>query len=188
MRGPLWEATGPLHHACEAHPVGGRMSKGNVTPQEWADWLWAFRCLHRAVDPCLPEHMSRELLLNADLSVLPEGRPSAAAVAFVKNLLGRDVTGAAYVLHGAHRSGGRVLAPTLVKRGLPCGHISYRHPDEVQDFVRQCRDRADAAPLAVQTFECLLAVMDEIMHRNSTIGDGPVLPYGVESQFCPEEL
>ena len=39
----LYEATKDLHHACEAHALGGRMSKGNVTPQEWADWLWAFR-------------------------------------------------------------------------------------------------------------------------------------------------
>lgn len=168
MRGPLWEATSKLHHACEAHPVGGRMSGGNVTPQEWADWLWAFRCLHRVIDRALPDHMSRELLLSADLSVLPEGRESPAAIAFAKRLEGKDVTGAAYVLHGAHRSGGRVLAPTLVKRGLPCGHISYRHPDEVQSFVRSCRDREDAAPLAVETFECLLAVMDEIKERAST--------------------
>lgn len=170
MRGPLWEATSVMHHACEAHPVGGRMAKGIVTPQEWADWLWAFRCLHRVIDPALPSHMSRELLLSADLSVLPEPQESAAAMAFAETLKGQDTTGAAYVLHGAHRSGGRVLAPTLVKRGLPCGHISYRHPDEVQDFVRQCRDRADAAPQAVQTFECLLAVMDEIALWAEPIG------------------
>jgi len=170
MRGPLWEATGPLHHACEAHPVGGRMSNGNVTPQEWADWLWAFRCLHRVIDPSLPEHMARETLLCADLSVLPEPRQSRAAVAFADYLRTVDITGAAYVLHGAHRSGGRVLAPTLVKRGLPCGHISYKHPEEVQEFVRQCRDRADAVDLAVKTFECLLAVMDEIAAASEPIG------------------
>jgi len=37
----LYDATKDLHHACEAHALGGRMSKGNVTPQEWADWLAA---------------------------------------------------------------------------------------------------------------------------------------------------
>jgi len=158
----LYEATKDMHHACEAHSVGGRMSKGNVTSQEWADWLWAFRCLHAVVDPNLPTHMSRDLLLAADLSVLPRANHSKAATEFAYELMTQDITGAAYVLHGAHRSGGRVLAPILVKRGLPCNHIAYLHPDEVQDWVRNTRNKVEVTEQARNTFKCLLAVMDEI--------------------------
>jgi hypothetical protein len=161
----LYEATKDLHHACEAHPVGGRMSKGNVTTQEWADWLWAFRCLHSVVDAALPAHMARDGLLAADLSVLPTARPSKAALLLAASLVGRDVTGAAYVLHGAHRSGGRVMAPILTKRGLPCAHIAYRDPEATQDWVRRARDAAESIELARATFECLLSVMDEIHAR-----------------------
>ena len=162
----LYEATKDMHHACEAHSVGGRMSKGNVTTQEWADWLWAFRCLHNVIDHDLPFHMSRDLLLAADLSVLPPANPSKAATEFLYELMTQDTTGAAYVLHGAHRSGGRVLAPILVKRGLPCGHIAYLHPDKVQEWVKETRDKSEAIGLARKTFECLLAVMDEIEARS----------------------
>lgn len=172
----LYEATKDMHHACESHSVGGRMSKGNVTPQEWADWLWAFQCLHHVVDRNLPVHMSRNLLLSADLSVLPPARHSDAAVDFSRNLIDQDVSGAAYVLHGAHRSGGRVLAPILVKRGLPCGHIAYLYPDKVQEWVRETRERADAAILARKTFECLLSVMDEIESRYA-VGDNAAVGY-----------
>lgn len=162
----LYDATKDLHHTCEAHPVGGRMSKGNVSRQEWADWLWAFRCLHSVVDLQLPDHMSRDAVLTCDLSILPSARPSAAALTFAASLVGRDVTGAAYVLHGAHRSGGRVMAPILSKRGLPSAHITYRDPEAVQEWVRQARGAADSVDLARATFECLLSVMDEIGARS----------------------
>lgn len=161
----LYDATKDMHHACEEHPVGGRMSKGNVTPQEWADWLWAFRCLHSVVDQSLPAHMARDGLLNADLSVLPAARPSAAALTFAASLVGHDVTGAAYVLHGAHRSGGRVMAPILVKRGLPCGHISYVESAKAKDWIAQARTQVHFTPSARETFGCLLAIMDEIKER-----------------------
>jgi len=163
----LYEATKDLHHACEAHPVGGRMSKGNVTPQEWADWLWAFKALHQVIDLDLPDHMGRDMLLGADLSVLPAARPSIAALNHAAYLVGKDMSGAAYVLHGAHRSGGRVLAPILVKRGLPCAHITYRQGDEVQAWVREIRgaEGCVTTTMARDTFHCLLAVMDEIHMR-----------------------
>lgn len=160
----LYDATKDLHHACEAHPVGGRMSNGNVTPQEWADWLWAFRCLHSVVDVHLPAHMAREFLLAADLSVLPPARPSAAALTFAASIVGQDVTGVAYVLHGAHRSGGRVMGPALTKRGLPCAHISYLDPDAAKAWIAAART-GDCVDLARATFGCLLSVMDEIHAR-----------------------
>lgn len=158
----LFDATRDQHHACERHPVGKRMFKGEVTREEWAAWLSAFLVLHKAIDPSLPDHMHRDVMLRADLSVLPLSPLSAAATRFAHSLRGIDTTGAAYVLHGAHRSGGRVLAPKLVKRGLPCGHVCYRDPDAVQAWIEAARTRDEATDQARATFDCLLAVMDEI--------------------------
>lgn len=168
----LFEATRHLHHACEQHPTGQRMSNGTCTAQEWADWLWAFRALHLAIDGDLPAHMSRDVLLAADLSVLPPANPSAAALLFATSLVGKDTTGAAYVLHGAHRSGGRVMAPKMAKRGLPTAHVCYRDPDAVRAWLDSVRSKVSAADQASATFGCLLEVMDEIDSRhNATTQD-----------------
>ena len=73
--------------------------------------------------------------------------------------------GAAYVLHGAHRRGGRVLASTMGKAGLPTAHVIYPLPAEVEALVKALRDRADLASGARAVFAGLLAVMDEIEVR-----------------------
>lgn len=158
----LFEATREMHHACEAHPVGQRMFRGDVTRQEWADWLGAMQVLHRIVDRAVPDHMARDAALAADLAMLPPARPSRAALQFAVHLTATDCGGAAYVLHGAHRSGGRVLAPKMVKRGLPTAHTCYRDPDAAQAWVVEARARDEWTHVARQTFKCLLAVMDEI--------------------------
>jgi hypothetical protein len=161
----LYETTKDLHHACEQHETGQRMANGLATPQEWADWLWAFRALHSVVDIALPCHMARNVALDADLDALPRANPSAAALTFAASLVGQDTTGAAYVLHGAHRSGGRVMAPKMAKRGFPTLHTCYRDPEAVKAWIDSVRGRDDAAPQARATFACLLAVMDEIAAR-----------------------
>lgn len=161
----LFNATRHLHHACEEHPVGARMANGTCTPQEWADWLWAFRELHRVVDTTLPPHMVREQVLTADLSVLPEANPSPAAIRFALSLLGVEVVGAAYVLHGAHRSGGRVMAPKMAKRGFPTLHTCYRDATAVREWIDSVRGEMSASDQASATFGCLLEVMGEIEER-----------------------
>jgi heme oxygenase len=162
----LLEATRDMHHACEAHPIGQRMSRGDLTPREWADWLDAFRVLHSVVDLQLPGHMARDALLAADLALLPAARKSAAALTFAGRLAqAEDVTGAAYVLHGAHRSGGRMMAPILAAQGLPCAHIAYADQAAVQAWVAAARSRGEMAGQARMTFDCLMGVMDEIACR-----------------------
>jgi len=168
----LYEATRDLHHACEAHPVGQRMNPPGqgraptITRQEWADWLAAFRALHAVVDAGLPAHMSRDAALAADLAMLPRPHVSRAAQRFAADLADAEETGgAAYVLHGAHRSGGRMLAPKMAKLGLPTHHVIYADPDAAQDIVRGWRGRTEWAEQARATFDCLLAVMDEIEAR-----------------------
>jgi heme oxygenase len=158
----LFDATRDLHHACEAHPVGQAMVNGGVTPAQWAGWLWAMRLLHQVVDPALPDHMDRHGALTADLASLPKAPVSKAALAFAHELVGQDVAGAAYVLHGAHLSGGRVLAPKMAKRGLPTAHTSYRDPEAVRAWLGEVRGRVDCAEQARRTFGCLLDCMGEI--------------------------
>jgi hypothetical protein len=95
--------------------------------------------------------------------VLPTPRANLAALAFALELATQqDCTGAAYVLHGAHHSGGRVLAPKMAKRGLPTAHTSYRDPEAAKAWIAQARNRNDMADQARATFTCLLNVMDEI--------------------------
>jgi hypothetical protein len=159
---PLFMLTRDLHHACENHPIGQIMVDGSIAPQQWADWLWSFRCLHQVVDVMLPAHMERDMLLNADLSVLPKANPSKRALEFAASLVGHDVHGAAYVLHGAHRSGGRVIAPKMAKRGFPTSHTTYREPELVKEWIEKVKQNADYADQAIATFTCLLGVMDEI--------------------------
>jgi hypothetical protein len=162
IRMTLYDLTRDLHHACEAHPVGQRMVNGVITPQEWADWLWAMRALHEIVDLDLPQHMDRHAALTVDLAALPPARASRAALHFSMELIGRSTLGAAYVLHGAHCSGGRVLAPKMAKRGLPTAHTAYRDPEAVRAWLGEVRGKAEYADQARETFACLLAVMDEI--------------------------
>jgi hypothetical protein len=158
----LRDLTSDLHHACEAHPVGQRMTAGRVTAQEWADWLWAMLALHQWADIGLPLHMHREGPLLSDLRVLPQARPSRAAMAFAATLGRQGNGGVAYVLHGAHRSGGRVLAPSMAEAGLPTLHVFYSDQAGAQEWLKRARLQVEWAEQARATFACLLAVMDEI--------------------------
>lgn len=165
MTDNLYTRTRDLHHACERHPVGQRMSAGEVSAQDWADWLWAMQTIHRVVDHFVPAHMNRDLAFTADLSFLPEANLSKSAATFAAFLIGEPCGGTAYVLHGAHRSGGRVLAPKMAKRGLPTYHTCYKHPKETQDWVAAARERTEWVSSAVRAFSCLLRVLDEIEER-----------------------
>lgn len=166
--GGLYAATRDLHHACEAHPVGQRMSAGTVTPQEWVDWLAGFRAIHGAIDLHLPLHLARVALLDADIEVMRvvhgvTAREPQAARRFAESLDSESARlGAGYVLHGAHRRGGAVLAKTMAGLRYSTGHVFYPLPSEAEAFVKQLRERADLAEPATETFRALLAVMDEI--------------------------
>lgn len=164
--GKLYTATRDLHHACEVHPVGCRMADGTVTPQEWADWLAAFRAIHVRIDPYNPRHLARVALLDADLELLPRPRKGPAVARLVKGLTTPTaVNAASYVLHGAHRRGGRVLCATMGRVGLPTAHVFYPDAPAAEAFVRDMRDAPGIAPDARAVFEALLATMDEIEDR-----------------------
>lgn len=165
----LREATRDLHHACERHPLGQRMVNGEVTPQEWADWLSAFNTIHATVDRILPLHMHRQYLFNADFewlrlhhNTVPAN--SKVAADFAELLVSdTDKLGAAYVLHGAHRRGGRKLAETVTALGLPCAHTHYDRPKAAESLIKSWAEQTDLVSAAVETFDAMLRIMDEII-------------------------
>ena len=162
----LYGNTKSQHHACENHPVGQAMTSGSISAAAWADWLWAMRVIHLVVDPWVPTHMIRDRAFCADLESLPAAVPSAAALKFSADIVGAECFGAAYVLHGAHQSGGRVIAPKMAKRGLPTAHTCYQRPDQARAWVKEARGWSEFTEQAKEAFRCLLAVMDEIHDRS----------------------
>jgi hypothetical protein len=166
----LYAATKDLHHACEEHSLGQRMVHAAVTAQEWADWLQAFRWMHFHADQAVPFTMERDWLFDADLRELGRrygvvGRQSKAVARWLFGVEWRDKEAAAYVLHGAHKRGGRLLAPILAACKLPSAHTYYPLPREAEEVVRGFRERDDLIEPARQVFATLLEVMDEITSR-----------------------
>jgi hypothetical protein len=164
--GALWSGTRELHHACERHVVGQRMLAGQVTAQEWSDWLAAYWVLHLVIDQSLPEHFAREPLLREDFKLLPPPHLPLAASAYAARLTSPpDVLGACYVLHAAHRRGGRAKAEIMRAAGLSTRHVEYTQEQDVEVFVRSLRDREDLIVPAKAAFAAMLATMDEIEAR-----------------------
>jgi hypothetical protein len=166
----LFDATRHLHHACEEHPLGQAMINATITAQEWCDWLGALRLLHEKIDPHLPPYaqVSGELTLDMIdmLPMLP--RHVAAARTFAETLTTPErIGGAAYVLVGAHRRGGRVTEKKFKEAGrnLPMRHVHFFAPAEAEALVKWLRDKDELADAATATFQCLLDVMEEIVER-----------------------
>lgn len=164
----LRDATRHLHHACEAHPLGQRMVRGEVSAQQWADWLGCFEVMHRSVDGVLPLHFQRGHLLAADFQWLQDQfgavpRVIGAAQAWADRLeTDTDRLGAAYVLHGAHRKGGPVLRKVLSLVGLPSAHTHYDRPADADRLIHDLAGRIELAEAACGTFGALLRCMDDI--------------------------
>ena len=171
----LWEATREWHHACEEHSIGQLMTKGQITPQQWADWLYGFYEIHVAVDRKLNTNMDRRDKFQKDFDYLYEQygvRPSfsAAASKFRDELLvgsEKDLMGAAYVIHGAHRRGGAMLRKKMEQLGLPCLHTLYDDPKDAEAFVKKVSEDVSLSEAAVKCFETLYEVMNEIEKRDS---------------------
>lgn len=166
----LYEETRELHHACEKHPLGQLMVKGMITPQQWASWLSALWDIHEVIDQILPRHMHRGPLFHADFAMLYEDfrvNPdnSKAARAFAIRLEDEnEMMGACYVLHGAHRRGGRAMQPVVTKAGLPCCHLFYADPKAAETMIVSMRGRSELVQPATNTFSALLRVMDEVYY------------------------
>ena len=159
----LKEKTKELHHAAEKHPVGQSMAEGNISDRWWANWLGALFVIHSAIDRWLPEAMQRVVQIAEDIAEtqLPPNT-NFAALDYARSLDTRQrAEGAAYVFTGAHLMGGAITARNIEHR-LPVHHLKWA---DRQDVVRQwspLRDREDLEAHALEAFQAVINVMDEI--------------------------
>lgn len=161
---PLWESTRDLHHACEEHPVGNAMSKGNPPRIWYKAWLMALYQIHSAVDPHVPESIERAKRLFKDLQSMdeePEVKPLSEAAKYVQTLkTEKTIAGAAYVLTGAHLMGGEIMRRRL--EGFPTLHLEWDDRKEALAVLQTFRTRDDITEESRDCFQALLNVMDEI--------------------------
>lgn len=161
---PLWESTRDLHHACEAHAVGGAMSKGNPPRIWYKAWLMALYQIHSAVDPHVPESIERVKRLFKDLQAMDEEaevKPLIEAAKYANSLkTEKAIAGATYVLTGAHLMGGEIMRRRL--EGFPTLHLEWDDRKEALAVLQTFRTRDDITEEARDCFQALLNVMDEI--------------------------
>ena len=160
----LFSLTRDLHHVCEDHPVGAAMSRGDVSEQAWADWLYALLLAHQVIDPEIDENLRAASKLKKDLehSRLPP-RHNEAAQAFTRRLQVDSYLreAAVYVLTGAHLMGGQVMKKRIGDR-LPTTHLQLHDRKSMQAAWAPIRERVDIAEEAREVFRWLLAIMEEI--------------------------
>lgn len=165
---PLYAGTKDLHHACEQHPVGAAMSRGDIGEQWWADWLDVLHKIHSAIDPELPEPVRRTAALENDLAnSVVKPRKNKAADKLQKSLKkDKHLREAAYyVITGAHLMGGQVMRVTLKGR-VPAEHLVIDSRKEWVDVWAPIRSREDLVDEARAVFSGLLDIMDEIQERD----------------------
>ena len=159
----LQSDTKDLHHACEQHPVGAAMSRGDVSEQVWTDWLGCLFVVHSALDYHLPVEMRRHEQLKMDLMVMAnrgyQPRPNSAALRYAT--IGMRVDAATYVFTGAHLMGGAVMAQRIGGR-LPTRHLHWYNRRAVLDLWRPYRSLEGVSQQARDAFAAILAMMDEI--------------------------
>lgn len=160
----LYEATKDLHHACEKHPVGAKMSDGTIGKQWWSDWLGALLAAHEVIDPDIDERLWRKDQLKVDVlcSAVPP-RENFQVNAFVEELGERPNLreAARYVLTGAHLMGGQVTRVRIGSR-LPNAHLHFKDRKEVSEIWKPYRERNELSDDAREVFHWLLKIMDEI--------------------------
>ena len=158
---PLWEITRDLHHACEEHPVGAAMSAGKPPMIWYAAWVKALLQIHSAIDPHAPESIRRTERLVQDAADTGNAAEIAAANDYVRTLdNSNSITGALYVLTGAHLMGGEIMRRRL--EGYPTAHLSWDERKDALAELQILRTRGDLGEEARACFAALLSVMDEI--------------------------
>jgi heme oxygenase len=158
---PLWEATRDLHHACEEHPVGAAMSSGKPPMIWYAAWVKALLQIHSFVDPHAPKCIQRTERLMQDVNDTGNSDEIAAANDYIRTLDSSNaLSGALYVLTGAHLMGGEIMRRRL--EGYPTSHLEWEDRKEALAELQLLRTRGDLGQEARECFVALLSVMDEI--------------------------
>lgn len=158
---PLWEITRDLHHACEEHPVGASMASGKPPVIWYAAWIKALLQIHSFIDPHAPESIQRTERLIQDNKDTGDVAEIAAANDYIRTLdNANSITGALYVLTGAHLMGGEIMRRRL--EGYPTAHLSWYERKDALAELQILRTREDLGEEARACFAALLSVMDEI--------------------------
>lgn len=161
---PLWESTRDLHHACEAHPVGGAMASGNPPRIWYKAWLMGLYQIHSSIDPNVSPYIGRTARILQDINDMgadPEVPLSKSAADYVTRLSDeKSIAGAAYVLTGAHLMGGEIMRRRL--EGFPTAHLEWEDRKQALSVLQLYRTRDDVTKEARECFQVLLEIMDEI--------------------------
>lgn len=161
---PLWEYTRDLHHACEAHPVGAAMATGKPPMIWYAAWVKALLQIHSHIDPHAASCIRRTERLIKDNELVGDVAEIAAANDYIRTLDNSNtVSGALYVLTGAHLMGGEIMRRRL--EGYPTSHLEWDDRKESLAELQLYRTRGELGEDARRCFEALLAVMDEIQEK-----------------------
>ena len=163
---PLWEYTRDLHHACEAHDVGGAMSTGKPPRIWYTAWLMALYQIHAAIDAsCTDPVITRAKEVMQDfVSMNTEMYALQAAYDYVAQLDNqKKIDGAIYVLTGAHLMGGEIMRRRL--EGFPTKHLEWTDRKKAIAILQNYRTRDDIGEEARDCFKALLNIMDEIKNK-----------------------
>lgn len=164
---PLWEYTRDLHHACEAHAVGGAMATGKPPRVWYLAWTVALYQIHEVLDRHCKDEIKRSAQLREDCialtmelgSELPAW--SDRAKEYVDQLdTSEKIDGAIYVLTGAHLMGGEIMRRRL--EGYPTKHLEWEDRKASLAILQEFRTRDDIGEEARDCFSALLSIMDEI--------------------------
>jgi hypothetical protein len=160
----LKEVTKEVHHLAERHPIGESMANGTITEDVWADWINCLFTIHSWIDPELPEELRRVDELEKDLeecNVSPYG--NTKTMEYVLSLITHDsIDAATYVFTGAHLMGGAITAKNIRDR-LPVNHLDWENRKEAVKLWNPLRDREELADEAMDAFETIIEIMDEIL-------------------------
>lgn len=167
---PLWEYTRDLHHACEAHTVGGAMATGKPPKIWYLAWCIGLYQIHEILDKHCAEELKRAEALREDCAALTKELalhldvgPAwlQSAKEYVDQLDTQEkIDGAIYVLTGAHLMGGEIMRRRL--EGYPTKHLEWDDRKAALTILQQYRLRDNIGDEARDCFKALLKIMDEI--------------------------
>jgi hypothetical protein len=166
---PLWEYTRDLHHACEAHEVGGALATGKPPKIWYLAWVTALYQIHEELDKHCDDILRREYECLDDITQLildlnKQAGWSDAATKYVVQLdTPEKIDGAIYVLTGAHLMGGEIMRRRL--EGYPTKHLEWEDRKAALAILQQYRLRDDIGDEARACFSALLSIMDEIKEK-----------------------
>ena len=139
------------------------MSSGKPSMIWYAAWIKALLQIHSFVDRHAPKSIHRTERLMQDNSSAGDVVELVAANDYIRTLDNPNaLSGALYVLTGAHLMGGEIMRRRL--EGYPTSHLEWEDRKEALAELQVLRTRGELGPEARACFAALLSVMDEIQN------------------------